>query len=163
MLFNSFQFITFYIVVVALLFSLPHRWRWIWLLAASAYFYMCWNPAYIVFLLFVIVVDYLCGIGMGRANSDSMRRLLLGVSILNNMGLLFVFKYFNFVSHTLSAVTGASFPMLQLVLPIGLSFHVFQSVAYTIEVYRRRVEPERHALASSRFCALLSAARGGPH
>jgi alginate O-acetyltransferase complex protein AlgI len=96
MLFNSFQFFTFYIVVVALVFSVPQRFRWILLLAASTYFYMCWNPPYIVFLIFVIVVDYFCGVGMGNTDNPAMRKLLLGVSLAGNIGLLFVFKYFNF-------------------------------------------------------------------
>lgn len=162
MLFNSFQFITFYIFVVATLFSLPYRYRWLLLLVASAYFYMCWNPKYVVFLIFVIVVDYFCGIGMGATNSQSLRRLLLGVSLFSNIGLLFVFKYFNFFSHNLSALIGRSFPVLHLVLPIGLSFHVFQSLAYVIDVYRRRIEPERHAGIFALFVMFFPQLVAGP-
>jgi D-alanyl-lipoteichoic acid acyltransferase DltB (MBOAT superfamily) len=142
MLFNSFQFILFYILVVCVLFALPQRFRWMWLLAASTYFYMCWRPSYVVFLIVLIVVDYFCGIGMGRTGSRNVQRVLLGVSLASNLGLLFVFKYFNFFSLTLTKVFERPFPLLHLILPIGISFHVFQSLAYTIDVYRGRQEVE---------------------
>ena len=162
MLFNSFQFITFYIVVVALLFSLPQRFRWILLLAASAYFYMCWNPKYIVFLIFVIVVDYFSGIGMGKTDKQAVRRFFLGLSLTGNIGLLFIFKYFNFFSNTASTIFGHRFPLLGLVLPIGISFHVFQSLAYTIDVYRRRIEPEYHAGLFALFVMFFPQLVAGP-
>lgn len=162
MLFNSFQFITFYICIVVALCSLPYRYRWILLLVASTYFYMCWNPKYIVFLIFIIVVDYFCGIGMQATNAQALRRLLLGVSLCSNIGLLFVFKYFNFFSHNLSALVGHAFPVLDLVLPIGLSFHVFQSLAYTIDVYRRSIEPERHAGIFALFVMFFPQLVAGP-
>ena len=162
MLFNSFQFITFYIVVVALLFSLPKRFRWVLLLAASAYFYMCWNPKYIVFLIFVIVVDYFSGIGMGKTDNPALRRFFLGLSLTGNIGLLFIFKYFNFFSNTASTIFGQRFPLLGLVLPIGISFHVFQSLAYTIDVYRRRIEPEYHAGLFALFVMFFPQLVAGP-
>jgi len=143
-LFNSFQFIIFYILVVGVLFSLPQRFRWVWLLAASTYFYMCWRPSYVVFLIFLIVVDYFCGIGMGKTDSHNIKRLLLGTSLVSNLGLLFVFKYFNFFSLNLARVFEQPFPLLHLILPIGISFHVFQSLAYTIDVYRGRQQVEHH-------------------
>jgi D-alanyl-lipoteichoic acid acyltransferase DltB (MBOAT superfamily) len=144
MLFNTFQFLIFYLVVLAVVFTLPQRFRWVFLLAASAYFYMCWNPKYIVFLIFLIVVDYFCGVKIAASQSKPVRQLLLATSLATNLGMLFVFKYFNFLSHTASALTGRTYPLLDLVLPIGISFHVFQSLAYTIDVYRGRQEPERH-------------------
>src|ERR1039457_6492425 len=131
MLFNSFQFIVFYAVVVGVLFVLPFRLRWMWLLVASTYFYMCWRPAYVIFLVVLIVVDYFCAIGMAGAISQLLRKCLLGISLATNLGLLFVFKYFNFFSLSLSRVFQQPFPLLHLILPIGISFHVFQSLAYT--------------------------------
>lgn len=162
MLFNSFQFITFYIAVVVTMFSLPQRFRWILLLAASTYFYMCWNPPYIVFLIFVITVDYFCGLGMGNTEDPAKRKLLLGISLTGNIGLLFVFKYFNFFSQNVSRVFGHSFPLLHLILPIGISFHVFQSLAYTIDVYRKRIEPERHAGLFALFVMFFPQLVAGP-
>jgi D-alanyl-lipoteichoic acid acyltransferase DltB (MBOAT superfamily) len=144
MLFNTFQFLIFYLVVLVVVFALPQRFRWIFLLAASTYFYMCWNPKYIVFLILLIVVDYFCGAKIAESQSRPVRQLLLGTSLFTNLGMLFVFKYFNFLSHTASALSGRAYPLLDLVLPIGISFHVFQSLAYTIDVYRGRQEPERH-------------------
>jgi D-alanyl-lipoteichoic acid acyltransferase DltB (MBOAT superfamily) len=144
MLFNSFQFILFYIVALVTVFLLPQRFRWIFLLAASVYFYMCWNPKYIVFIAFLIIVDYFCGLKLGAANSAVTRRYALGVSLATNLGMLLVFKYFNFFSTTASNLCGRHFPLLHLLLPLGISFHVFQSLAYTIDVYHGRQQPEKH-------------------
>lgn len=144
MLFNSFQFFIFYIIVVITFFSLPQRYRWMLLLCASIYFYMCWIPKYIVFLIFMILVDYFCGLGMGETKSQPIRRFFLALSFVSNVGLLIIFKYFNFFSNTASTLLGHSFFVLHYVLPLGISFHVFQSLSYTIEVYCRRAEPEKH-------------------
>jgi len=144
MLFNSFQFFIFYIFVFFCFFSLPQRFRWILLLLSSIYFYMCWIPKYVAFLFFMIIVDYCCGIGMGQSSSSFVRKFFLSVSLFSNLGLLFIFKYFNFFSHNVSALLGHSFFVLHYVLPLGISFHVFQSLSYTIEVYRRRVKAEKH-------------------
>ena len=162
MLFNSFQFFVFYCFVVITLFSLPQRFRWVLLLAASMYFYMCWSPKYIVFLAFLIMVDYFCGIGMGGTQSKPLRKLLFGISLFSNIGLLFIFKYFNFFSLNASTLFGFSFPVLHYMLPLGISFHVFQSLSYTIEVYRRRIEPERHAGIFSLYVMFFPQLVAGP-
>lgn len=144
MLFTSVQFICFFIVVLVLVFGLPQRFRWMVLLAASLYFYVCWNYKYVVFLIFVIVVDYISAIGMDRSATLAGRRAMLALSLTGNLGLLFTFKYFNFFSHTLSYLIRHQLPTLALLLPLGISFHVFQSLAYTIDVYRRRQAAEYH-------------------
>ncbi|MDF1645554.1 MAG: MBOAT family protein [Legionellaceae bacterium] len=105
---------------------------------------MCWNPKYIVFLMFIIFVDYFCGLGMGASSRKSTRKIYLSLSLLSNLGILLVFKYFDFFAQSLSSVSGHHFSLLNLMLPIGLSFHVFQSLAYSIEVYRYNVSPEKH-------------------
>jgi alginate O-acetyltransferase complex protein AlgI len=143
-LFNTFQFLIFYVGVLVVLFALPYRFRWIFLLIASAYFYMCWNPAYIVFLIFLILVDFICGVRIASSRSIAGRKFFLGLSMTANLGLLCVFKYFNFFSINLATVFQHPLPLLHLALPIGISFHVFQSLAYTVDVYRGRQEPERH-------------------
>ncbi len=148
MLFNSPQFLIFFPIVTALFFSLPHRFRWALLLAASCYFYMAFRPVYIFILIFTILIDYFAGIAIESAQGDRRRRYLL-LSIFANVGVLAAFKYFNFVNGNLmglSHVLGIGYPIpnLNIVLPIGLSFHTFQSLSYTVEVFRGRQKAERH-------------------
>ncbi|MDB5097070.1 MAG: poly(beta-D-mannuronate) O-acetylase [Cyanobacteria bacterium RYN_339] len=148
MLFNSWQFLLFFPLVTAIYFALPHRARWGWLLAASCWFYMAFVPAYILILAFTIAVDYAAGIAIGGAQGRR-RRIYLYASLAANLGVLACFKYFNFANANLAALAGRlhwNYPVaaLGILLPIGLSFHVFQSLSYTIEVYRGNQAPERH-------------------
>lgn len=148
MLFNSMHFLVFFAVVVPLYFILPPKVRWVLLLAASYYFYMCWRPAYIILILISTSVTYVCALGMSPSASAARRKLLLWVSLCVNLGLLFAFKYFNFVSDSLRLVfdrlaVPVNLPMLHVVLPVGISFYTFQAVAYTVDVYRGVLKPER--------------------
>ena len=148
MLFNSFQFLVFFPVVTALFFGLPHRFRWVLLLGASCVFYMAFVPAYIFILLFTIVIDYGAGL-LIEASTGSRRRFYLALSLVANLGVLGVFKYYNFFVGSIGALLPwsggpAALPLLRLALPIGLSFHTFQAMSYTIEVYRGRQRAERH-------------------
>ncbi len=149
MLFNSFEFICiFFPLVTGLYFALPHRWRWLLLLVASCWFYMAFVPVYILILAFTIGVDYVAGIWIERSEGRK-RKLLLTASIIANVGVLAFFKYFNFLNESIAAVVrGLGFhygvPDLGIILPIGLSFHTFQSLSYTIEVYRRHYPAERN-------------------
>jgi alginate O-acetyltransferase complex protein AlgI len=148
MLFNSLHFAVFFPVVTGLYFVLPHRFRWGLLLAASCYFYMVFIPVYILILGGTIVVDYCAGILIER-NTGRRRRFYLVISIVANVGILAVFKYYNFAIDNLNRVlslagTQTSLPGLPLLLPIGLSFHTFQAMSYTIEVYRGNQAATRH-------------------
>lgn len=148
MLFNSFHFIFFFIVVTCAYFLLPHSKRWVLLLAASCYFYMAFVPIYILILGFTIVVDYFAGIYIEKAEGRR-RKLFLIYSLVANIGTLCVFKYFNFLNENFSFLMkgfGLSNPVpyLSILLPIGLSFHTFQAMSYTIEVYRGNQKAERH-------------------
>ena len=148
MLFNSFTFLIFFPIVVAVYFAIPHRFRWAWLLAASCYFYMAFIPVYILILFFTIVVDYVAGILIEDA-VGTRRRLFLTMSIIANVGVLAIFKYFNFLNANARAIAEVfhwpyGVPALSIILPIGLSFHTFQAMSYTIEVYRGRHKAERH-------------------
>lgn len=135
MLFNSFEFIIFFIAVVAAYFALPHRFRWAVLLAASCYFYMAFIPWYILILAYLIVIDFFLGKKIEATVDLRRKRHWLWISIAANVGTLFVFKYFNFFTDT---------HFFTLLLPLGLSFHTFQSLSYVIEVYRGKVKAERH-------------------
>lgn len=150
MLFNSIQFLIFFPIVTAVYFLLPHRSRWAWLLLASCYFYMVFKPVYILILAFTILVDYLAGIFIEKSEGEK-RKWFLIASIVANLGVLAFFKYYNFLNHSwrdLLGITGFDFlvpPLLEILLPVGLSFHTFQSLSYTIEVYRRRTPAEHNA------------------
>jgi alginate O-acetyltransferase complex protein AlgI len=148
MVFNSFAFFIFFPVVTVLYFSLPHRLRWLLLLAASCAFYMFFIPKYILILAFTIVVDYVAGILIERAEGDR-RKLFLVCSIVANVGVLAFLKYFNFLNDnvaTLARLIGWNYSIhsLAVILPIGLSFHTFQAMSYTIEVYKGRQNAEHH-------------------
>src|SRR5690242_14696799 len=97
MLFNSFTFLIFFPIVVAVYFAIPHRFRWLWLLLASCYFYMAFIPVYILILFFTIIIDYFAGILIENAEGRK-RKLFLTASIVANVGVLAIFKYFNFLS-----------------------------------------------------------------
>jgi D-alanyl-lipoteichoic acid acyltransferase DltB (MBOAT superfamily) len=148
MLFNSLEFLFFFPITTLLYYLMPHRFRWIWLLLISCYFYMAFIPIYILILGFTIVIDYYAGI-LIEENEGKKRKLFLTLSLLSNIGVLCVFKYYNFINDNLSLLLhGAGYrnpiPFLSILLPIGLSFHTFQAMSYTIEVYRGNQKAERH-------------------
>ena len=148
MLFNSPEFIVFFTIVTILYFVLPHKYRWAMLLAASCVFYMAFIPAYILILAVTIVIDYTAGI-MIEASCGKKKQKFLIISIISTCMVLFVFKYFNFFNSFIAAAAAffnLKYPvkMLNIILPIGLSFHTFQSLSYVIEVYRGHQKAERH-------------------
>ena len=148
MLFNSVSFLIFFPVTTLIYFALPHRFRWLHLLACSAAFYMAFVPAYILILLFTVLIDYVAGIAIERSKGR-VRAVWLVASIVGNVGVLAVFKYYNFLNDNVTALAQAlhwnySIPTLKILLPIGLSFHTFQAMSYTIEVYKGRQRAERH-------------------
>ncbi len=148
MLFNSVQFLIFFPVVTLLYFVSPQKFRWIILLSASCYFYMAFIPEYILILVVTIVIDYIAGIYIEKSEGAKKRKFLI-MSIISLCMVLFVFKYFNFFNHTFAALSKElyiNYPIedIGLILPIGLSFHTFQSLSYVIEVYRGRQKAERN-------------------
>jgi D-alanyl-lipoteichoic acid acyltransferase DltB (MBOAT superfamily) len=148
MLFNSFAFVVFFPIVTVVYFLLPHSWRWFWLLGASCYFYMVFIPVYILVLLVTILIDYAAGIWIEKSQG-SRRKIFLIVSIMSTCSVLFVFKYIDFADSTLGAIASLvrwnySVHKLGIILPIGLSFHTFQSLSYVIEVYRGNQRAEHH-------------------
>ena len=140
MLFNSFQFLIFFVAVTILYYVVNSRWRWLLLLVASCYFYMAFIPAYILVLFSIITIDYTATILM--ENIADKRKLFLLLSIAANVTVLAVFKYYNFFVENVNTLLGivnmkvTMLPYWHIILPIGLSFHTFQAMSYTIEVYR---------------------------
>lgn len=148
MLFNSLHFLLFFIIVTSLYFALPHNRRWLLLLISSCYFYMAFVPIYIIILGGTIVIDYFAGFFIEKSEGKR-RKLFLVASLVANIGVLAMFKYYNFINENLSFLLhgfGASnpIPYLSILLPVGLSFHTFQAMSYTIEVYRGHQKAERH-------------------
>ena len=149
MLFNSLQFLLFFPVVTLLYFLFPQRYRWLLLLTASCVFYCAFYPPYILILFFTIAVDYVTGIYIEKSEGARRKQFLI-MSIIANVGVLAIFKYFNFflnnLNHLLHGlyIEGHDLGFWKIMLPIGLSFHTFQAMSYTIEVYRGNQKAERH-------------------
>ena len=167
MLFNSFEYFLFFPIVAMLYFGVPQRLRWVLLLAASYFFYMCWKPGYLLLIVASTLVDYWAGLGIGRATSVSGKRGYLAVSLTANLGLLFFFKYYNFFSDSLrefSRLWGGTLdiPHSDFLLPVGISFYTFQTLSYTIEVYRGNKEPERHLGIFALYVAFFPQLVAGP-
>ena len=141
MLFNSIEFLIFFPAVTVLYFLFPHRFRWLHLLIASCIFYIAYLPAYILILFLLIIIDYSAGLWIEKTRH---KKLWLILSIAANIGLLGFFKYYNFFAANINDLSGSALLLHRWVLPIGLSFHTFQSLSYTIEVYRGNQRAERH-------------------
>ena len=142
MLFNSSDFLLFFPIVVVLYFLLPKKLKNFWLLAASYYFYMCWNAKYALLMLFSTVVTYLSGIAMERikgSNAEEQKKttgkkLVVAVSFALNLLVLFFFKYFNFSLDLLQKIfalvrINLEIPVFDIVLPVGISFYTFQALS----------------------------------
>lgn len=148
MVFNSLQFLVFFGIVTSAYFLLAHKYRWALLLAASCYFYMAFVPIYVGILGLTIIIDYFAGIYLERFQGGA-KKIFLGCSLLANLGVLAVFKYYFFFTDNFNFLANyfshpVHFPVFNFLLPIGLSFHTFQAMSYTIEVYRGNQKAERN-------------------
>ena len=149
MVFNSIEYLIFLPLVVMLYYLIPYRYRWILLLTASCVFYMWFVPKYILILLVTIVIDYAAGLLMERhADSPKKKKTFMVISIVSTLSVLFIFKYLGFINDNFVALCQSLGldvnTSVKLILPIGLSFHTFQSMSYVIEVYRGHQKAERH-------------------
>ena len=149
MLFNSFAFLIFALLVIPLFFLLAHKHRWKLLWLSSCLFYMYLIPIYILVLFAVITIDYFAAIQIEKAEAKHKKKFLL-LSLLGNLGILFFFKYFNFFADNINNIASI-FPILKprlshldIILPIGLSFHTFQAISYVVEVYKGNQKAERN-------------------
>jgi alginate O-acetyltransferase complex protein AlgI len=163
MLFNSFQYWVFFLIVVALFYSVPFRIGKFLLLGASYVFYMWWDPRFIVLILTSTVVDYFLGILLETA-SGQRRKLLLVVSLIVNLGILGFFKYYDFFAGSLAALLHIpeSSVVLRLILPVGISFYTFASLSYTIDVYWGKMKAVRSIVDYALFIAFFPHLIAGP-
>ena len=167
MVFNSLHFIWFFLVVYALYRVLPHRGQNWLLLVASYYFYAAWDYRFVALLAASTLVDYSCGLVLGRMTDQRRRRLVMWLSIGFNLAMLGFFKYFNFFADNLHALFAAigwqlDFVTLRVLLPIGISFYTFVTMSYVIDVYRKEIEPTRNLVDFAVFVAYFPHLVAGP-
>jgi D-alanyl-lipoteichoic acid acyltransferase DltB (MBOAT superfamily) len=163
MLFNSFQYWIFFLVVATLFYSVPFRIGKFLLLGASYIFYMWWDPRFIVLILTSTVVDYFLGIWL-EAASGRRKKFLLLVSLVVNLGILGFFKYYDFFAGSLAALLHVpqSSVVLQIILPVGVSFYTFASLSYTIDVYWGKMKAVRNLIDYALFIAFFPHLIAGP-
>src|SRR5947208_12226565 len=163
MLFNSFQYWMFFLIVAVLFYSIPFRLGKLVLLLASYVFYMWWDPRFIVLILTSTVVDYFLGIWL-EATSGPRKKLLLAVSLVVNLGILGFFKYYGFFAGSLAGLLHVpkSSVVLQIILPVGISFYTFASLSYTFDVYWGKMKAVRNFIDYALFIAFFPHLIAGP-
>ena len=171
MLFNSLDYILFLGIAVAGFWLLARhaRARLVFVFVASCLFYMAWHPAYIVLILGSTLLDYFVGLRIHATNDQRARKGWLILSLTSNLGLLGLFKYFNFASqasadvlHLFFEITIENPPFLDVLLPVGISFYTFQTLSYTIDIYRRKLEPTRDFFEFAFFVTYFPQLVAGP-
>ena len=167
MLFNSLEFLIFFPIVTLVYFLIPKKYRYLWLLGASYYFYSCWNAQYALLMATSTVITYLSGLFIDRATTDRGRKLSVAASFVLNLAILFYFKYFYFTMDNINMVRGlfglsALEPKFDVILPVGISFYTFQALSYTMDVYRREITPEKNIFRYALFVSFFPQLVAGP-
>src|SRR2546428_1150163 len=163
MLFNSFQYWIFFLIVALLFYSIPFRVGKVLLVLASYVFYMWWDPRFIVLILTSTVVDYFLGIWL-EVTSGPRKKVLLAISLIVNLGILGFFKYYDFFAGSLASLLRIpqSSVVLQIVLPVGVSFYTFASLSYTFDVYWGKMKAVRNPIDYALFIAFFPHLIAGP-
>lgn len=175
MLFNSLEFLIFFPIVLVVYYVVPNRIKYLWLLVASYYFYMCWNAKYAVLILGSTIITYVTGLLLERVKGKEtykrhrqvFLKLVVAVCFTANLGILFYFKYFEFASELLRRVFAMisidiSAPTYDILLPVGISFYTFQALGYTIDVYRGEIYAERNFFKYALFVSFFPQLVAGP-
>ena len=163
MLFSSIPFLYCFLPLVVLVYFLvPRKLKNAVLLLFSLAFYAWGEPKYVFLMLFTIALFYACGLAIGKAKESKWKKLWLWVSVAGGIGLLAIFKYADFFIDSFNAVTGLSVPLLRLALPVGISFYTFQSLSYTVDVYRGVVAVQRDPIAFAAYVTLFPQLIAGP-
>lgn len=173
MLFNSLDFLIFFPLVVLVYYCIPHKVRYIWLLVTSYYFYMCWNVEYALLLLLSTVVTYVSGLLINHFQKTDQPKIALPAkmvvasSFIINIGILVFFKYFEFILENVQKIFGVvnihfEVPEFSLLLPVGISFYIFQALGYTMDVYRGEMKAERNFLRYAVFVSFFPQLVAGP-
>ncbi|MFI3214774.1 MAG: MBOAT family O-acyltransferase [Eubacteriales bacterium] len=178
MLFNSFDFMIFFPIVVLVYFIVPKKMRYIWLLIASYYFYMSWNPQYAILIAFSTIITYSSGILLHKVNKElengvywcncqAIKKLILIFAIVINITILIVFKYSDFLIMNSNKILGLlGIALIQkpfdFLLPVGISFYTFQALSYTIEIYRGTIQAEKNLFKYALFVSFFPQLVAGP-
>lgn len=167
MLFNSLRFLIFFPIVTLVYFLIPQKIKYLWLLFASYYFYMSWNPKYAVLIFISTAITFLSGIFIERGKTEIAKKWTVFGSFTLNLGILFVFKYFYFALQNVNALRQIAnlplyTPKVDIILPVGISFYTFQALSYTVDVYRGDVKPERNFLKYALFVSFFPQLVAGP-
>ena len=175
MLFNSIEFLIFFPIVVLIYFVIPKKIKHLWLLAASYYFYMCWNAKYAVLILSSTVITYASGLLIEKVKNSSyeaakqtvLKKWVVAGSFGINLGILFYFKYINFALSTLTSIfvkinIQLNVPTFDIILPVGISFYTFQALSYTIDVYRDEIYAEKNFSRYALFVSFFPQLVAGP-
>jgi len=167
MIFNSFHFLLFFPIVTLIYFIVPKKIRYIWLLLASYYFYMCWNVKYVLLLLISTVTTWIAGWIIRVCHEPVGKKLAVAGCVSINLGLLFCFKYVDFLVDICNGILSIFHVKLlensfDVLLPVGISFYTFQALGYIIDVYRGRIEPEKNILRYALFVSFFPQLVAGP-
>lgn len=167
MVFNSIHYLIFFPIVVFGYFIIPDKFKKLFLLVASYYFYMCWIPQYVLLMIFSTVSTYFTGFLINQTTSIRHRKYALTINIIVNLGILFVFKYFNFFSSSIqSTLAGLDIQITgfqsSLLLPVGISFYTFQALGYSIDVYRENIKHEKSFINYALFVTFFPQLVAGP-
>lgn len=167
MLFNSFGFLLFFPLISLGFFIIPKKFRTLYLLFSSYYFYMNWKPLYALLIATSTIVTFGCGYLISLSSSNSRKKTLLIVSLIINLGLLFYFKYFNFIGSSITELLeflnlDMTIPNFDILLPVGISFYTFQAVGYSIDVFSGKIKNEQNFLKYALFVSFFPQLVAGP-
>ncbi|MDO4565770.1 MAG: MBOAT family O-acyltransferase [Oscillospiraceae bacterium] len=170
MLFNSYSYLIFLPAAAFVYFALPARAKRLWLLLASLFFYACWRAEYLILILLAVTTSYLSSLAMAAAENRGLdaeslkkrKRACLVFSLVLNLSILFFFKYFNFTAEALAALLRREATLLEVALPVGISFYTFQALGYTIDVYRGDIAAERDFIKYAAFICFFPQLVAGP-
>jgi len=167
MLFNSFEFLIFFPIVTLVYFLLPAKVKWIWLLITSYFFYMNWHAEYALLMLACTVVTFVCSLLIDSSKEKKQRKIAMWAGIVLNIGLLAYFKYTGFMLDLVQRACdmlglAVTTPKVSILLPVGISFYIFQALSYTIDVYKGRVKPERNFFKYALFVSFFPQLVAGP-
>ncbi|MGH1471226.1 MAG: MBOAT family O-acyltransferase [Cellvibrionaceae bacterium] len=167
MLFNTFAFFAFFFFVYVIYWKVKHRNQNHLLLLASYFFYGCWDWRFLSLIMISTVVDYFCGLKVYSATEQKIKKKFVAISVIVNLSFLGFFKYFNFFAESLTELTSVfgytpSWFELNVILPVGISFYTFQTMTYTIDIYRKQLKPTHHFFDFALFVSFFPQLVAGP-
>lgn len=167
LLFNSFEYLIFLPLVALIYFLLSPKYRWILLLGASYYFYMSWKAEYALLILFCTVINYFAALWIDKEECKRKKKIILTVDLILSFGVLFFYKYLGFLTENINTAldlfnSSINLPNFEILLPVGISFFTFQTLSYTIDVYRGETKVERHFGVFALFVSFFPQLVAGP-